>query len=921
MGWNSSTWQLIAALTFTVSAAGRAALADPAPSTDAGSSANDLMEITVTGIRASLDRAQQIKKDAPQVVEAVTLEDLGKFADSDVADTLQRVPGVDIDRNDNGVSGDRVTIRGLGPAYTQVTVNGRVVLTGGDEGIINMRQFNFDVLPTETISGLLIYKTPTAEMPESGLAGTVDVRTLRPLDYRSGSGNAFGSLSAFESHDDQSRSTRPRFSGSLGGKFLDDTLGVFGTFMTSKQDVANNELFSRFATKNLQFADNGNGVVNRTIDNVLVPSQITTDIDKGTITRHAFSGSVQWKPSDRFELNGDFEYSEIKNDQDRIYGDLYIAGQGIYSGVASPGGYTVADGNLVAFDTSKLTYPAGTTPAIGFTPYPLLFNNDQALYSGGLNAVWSGEQWKLKGDAGYSDSTFKQDLRLLVGSSPALNNNVSFDGRSTVPTISGVTNVFAPPGSETNVSFKHVNLNSSKVLSFKLDFDYDVNSNFKLKTGYRRQVTDVHVSGYSNLDIAPDAASGFTDAVATKITTTQVTNTPSGYLSKYGFGINLPYSSYYLNGPLLPAIVYGGYPDPTADTGIAFATTETTNAFYVQSDGVGNIFSLPAEGNAGIRVVETELTSNAQSTVIVSSPLGPQLSSTRVPDSDKNSYWTFLPAANLNLHVSDNTRLRLGVSRVMSRPEYNLTAPINTLYFLDPNNPLTDKSQPPGATAGNTKLKPLTAWQFDTTAEYYTANRGALYASFFYKRVSDFILTVNETGVTLPGQGATLFDVTYPFNSKRGTVKGAELGFDQPLSFLPSMFDGLGIQANYTYVDSSVSLATGALIHGFPGASKTSVNSVLYYEKYGIGARLAYAYRSDYLASLTDSRTGQPTFTEGYGQLNASLSYKIVPHVEITLSGVNLTNADRRDYISDRGMFKSFVQRSKILSAGIRGTF
>jgi iron complex outermembrane recepter protein len=141
------------------------------------------------------------------------------------------------------------------------------------------------------------------------------------------------------------------------------------------------------------------------------------------------------------------------------------------------------------------------------------------------------------------------------------------------------------------------------------------------------------------------------------------------------------------------------------------------------------------------------------------------------------------------------------------------------------------------------------------------------------------------------------------------------------LSFLPSMFDGLGIQANYTYVDSSVSLATGALIHGFPGASKTSVNSVLYYEKYGIGARLAYAYRSDYLASLTDSRTGQPTFTEGYGQLNASLSYKIVPHVEITLSGVNLTNADRRDYISDRGMFKSFVQRSKILSAGIRGTF
>jgi iron complex outermembrane receptor protein len=230
------------------------AAADLTVPAGSSSSDTDLQEVVVTGIRASLETAQNIKRNAAEVVEAVTMEDLGKFTDVSVSDTLTRVPGVQIDRDDQGISGDRASIRGLGPSYVQVTVNGRVPLTGGSEGINDFRQVNLDIVPTQVLSGLLVYKTPSAELVEPGLAGSIELQTLRPLDYKPPSGqNYFGSVSIDEQYDTEAKTYAPRYGVIFGGKLFDDTVGAYVSAFKTDPKIRVDEAFARFETDNLSF--------------------------------------------------------------------------------------------------------------------------------------------------------------------------------------------------------------------------------------------------------------------------------------------------------------------------------------------------------------------------------------------------------------------------------------------------------------------------------------------------------------------------------------------------------------------------------------------------------------------------------------------------------------------------------------------
>src|SRR6266851_4190378 len=229
----------LSALTVVLAGGVQAQTGPSAPSDTAGSagaaaneaangSANDqtLQEIVVTGIQAALQAAQKEKRNASEVVEAITPEDLGKFTDNSIADELQRVPGVQIDRGTDGRSGDHVSIRGMGSEFITTTVNGRTPGGYGIEGLRGLREFAVDVLPSEILSGVLIYKTPSAELVESGLGGEVDFQTLKPLDYKPKSGeHYFGSITA----KTQTNSTEPKWgkgvSGIFGDKLLDGTLG------------------------------------------------------------------------------------------------------------------------------------------------------------------------------------------------------------------------------------------------------------------------------------------------------------------------------------------------------------------------------------------------------------------------------------------------------------------------------------------------------------------------------------------------------------------------------------------------------------------------------------------------------------------------------------------------------------------------
>ena len=923
-----------AALTLCGTAPSASAQSVPPATTEAAAIPADSGDIVVTGIRASAFKSQQLKRDASSVIEVVTLEELGKFADDNLADSLQRVPGVQIERNDAGISGDRASIRGLGPSFVTVTVNGRVPFSGGNEGISALRQYNFDALPSEIVSGIVVYKTPTAELVETGLAGEIELKTLRPLDYRSPFGrNIFGAISGRLEDDDQTSGVNKRVSGVLGGKFFDDTLGVYVAGVYSDAKVRKDELFARFARKDLRFDDNGDGVVDRTVKNVLVPNQPTMSSDTGVDKRRAVSAGLQYRPSKEFEFNLDYSWSKYAALQNRAMSDIAFgpnaAGQGVFAGISRPGGYVVENNELVAFDTSKIVFDDPTPHPVGAGPTALLYNNTSNTYLYGANFKWTGDHSHLSGDYSHSILNYRNQLGLAIAVSspnPLNNGPITWDGRPDVPILSGLNNVFNPPGTPRDGFFAREYVNSTRADEFRLDYEHDLGESFKVKVGARTQDTNVDVSSRS-LFVGPCCGSGadlgYTNAAAVQIGRGIDTGRNANFLSDFGFQTVLPLSDYYAGLNTLPALrdaPFTGDPDPA----LTLHVRERTTAFYAQGEGKGDLFGVSAEGNIGLRAVRTEEEATAFTAVQTVSAVGNAVISRDSRQiTDRNSYWNYLPSANLTLHPTDNMNVRLGVAKVMSRPEYEFLAPRNTVTFIDPNDPLRDPTANPTASGGNTHLKPMTAWTYDVTVEYYTPNRGAFYASAFYKDVKNFVLAQPQLNTTLPGFGNQKFDTVQPVNFSDGRVVGFEVGLDQPLTFLPAPFDGFGIQANYTYVDSKFDKTIDALSFGFPGASKHNFNAVGYYEKHGFAVRVAYVYRSDYFVNLGGGgdRSSEPQFTKGSDQLNASVSYKFTPNLEAIVSGVNLTKSNRRDFVVIPDFFRSFIERSRLVSVGVRAAF
>ena len=899
--------------------------------TSGGNTASDpeLEEVVVTGIRASLETAQYIKRDAGEVIEAVTMEDLGKFTDVSVSDTLTRVPGVQIDRDDQGISGDRASIRGLGPSYVQVTVNGRVPLTGGSEGINDFRQVNLDIVPTQVLSGLLVYKTPSAELVEPGLAGSIELQTLRPLDYKPPSGqNYFGSVGIDGQYDTEAKSYSPRYSVILGGKLFDDTVGVYVSAFKSDPKIRVDEVFARFETDNLSLDPGGTGHATQVLNNVVVPSRVTAQEGLGTDRRLGVTVGLQYKPNEHLDVNVDYELMRRDNDQIQDYADLWFnggaGGTSIYKANALPGGFTVQDGYLTGFNSSKLYYP-GSTAAVTpeYQPYPLYFYNDQQSSVGGINVVYSGDGWKAKFDWGHATSEFTQDLRAFIGQGNLGEPGLAFNGATTIPTFTGFTNNGQPPGAVFAL-FENQNRYRSNDNSFKLDLQFDVAPSWVLKTGARYQVTNLSVGATEYLPGLVAGIPGVPASDQPAVTAALYTNGNTNFINS-SFGIPLLSQNYAAGQALFPgAIPNYSSPNATPSPSSDWTAYERTSAFYVQGDYKNVLFGVPFTGNVGIRAVYTNLDSSANESVTTTNYIGAQISSTEVPATQNNSYWRFLPAGNLNFHLRDDLNLRLGAGEVMSRPEYNLTIPQNSLGL----NPATNVNS---GTIGETKLKPMTAWVFDITTEYYTASHGAVYGSLFYKKIKDFVIDATSNNVSVPGF-TELFTVNGPVNAPGGFAEGFELGFNQPFTFLPTPLDGFGVQANYTYVDSAldtngikpvISSTTSEVLNGgFPGSSRNNFNGVFYYEKYGASVRVAYNYRSSYFENIGGSgdRTAQPTWTAAAGQVDLTASYAFTRHFSVTFTGVNLNGAERRDYIENPNVFRSYVERPTTYILGVRGT-
>jgi iron complex outermembrane receptor protein len=915
-------------------------------------SPDQLEEIQVTGIRASVQASQELKREAPSVVEAITLEDLGKFTDTNITDALQRVPGVSIDRNPlpQFGGGDSVAIRGLGAEYSSTTINGRDALGTPNFMGLSSRNFDFASVPPEIISGITVYKSSTSELIEPGMAGQVDMRTLRPLDYAEKKpGNYFGSLTASGSKYDGDNRVGPRLSGIIGGKFLDGTVGAYATVL----DSIDYQHIAQFETYNNQYSfgvQQPGGTVNQ-YNNVW--STWGTDSWEPDLKteRFATSGGLQIKPNDNLDIMVDaiYDHYSIHEDAEADYfqssgifnltpASIAAPGAAVIGGQGVPG---ITSGGLTYFNTRNISniIPPGS-PNSGALSYDAPFHdlNDYHYFVGGINAVWKSDDDRLKvsTDIAHSDNDYwahwmRSYLQNGIGGEDTYNAQGAFP----VYTFSNTpATVVTNPNSYTSYGFveNFEKENRGNRDSYRIDLGYKVLDGLTEKLGVNYQATSTRfismnfdpstfptavpsnyfIPGATSLVAWPVAIpnASFANFCAANKTFCQQTNQNIG-----SFAGGFPTHSGTPGGqgvPFVPATPGDVFDLNTTES---YMLNEQNTAFYDQLDFKGDLGSWKYSGNAGLRAVHEQVQGTAFQGVVttVGYTSGGVLSSVVAPVTEENSYWEFLPSFNFSLNPLDNLAFRLGFSKTISLASAQQLAPIGTIDVVVPTK--SGIAQPSQATTQNIDLRPTEAKNYDITVEYYTSYGGAYIGSLFYKDVHDLITNVVEDNQTLPGQGSRLFVLNSVINGSAGHAKGFELGTNQPLTFLPSPWDGLGVQGNFTYVETATN------VNGFPtqfiGSSKDNLNINAYYEKFGYALRVAYLYRSSYVNDFSNG----VDIVDPQHQVDASLSKKLTDHLELILTGSNLTSQDLAIRSQQGGFLTSYVQRPRSLAVALRGSF
>jgi TonB-dependent receptor len=386
-----------------------------------------------------------------------------------------------------------------------------------------------------------------------------------------------------------------------------------------------------------------------------------------------------------------------------------------------------------------------------------------------------------------------------------------------------------------------------------------------------------------------------------------------GYCNASNFGKGSMTGSFPTSAAGKPGDVLG------IDPGDTYLIHETKISAYAMATYDGEIGGLGIAGNAGVRGVHIhERADGFQGTVF-------RLGTEHTPDPtmpdqtnlvrDTNSYWKVLPTANITIKPTHNINLRFAAAKTISLPDLSSLSPTGTATVILPD--ASGGAQPSFFSGGNTQLRPTQAWNFDFTAEYYLRNGGALIGSLFYKDVKNLVQGVTTLG-TVPGQGDRIFNISTTGNAQSGRAYGAEFGVNEPLSFLPGALGGLGIQANYTYINSKARFA-GIGEVPFGGTSTHNANASVYYQHGGWDGRLSYTYRSKQLVSSfspVDRDYLKPQYS-----LDFNINRKISDHLEARINLVNLTGRDVYQYASSSGRLEDYYQRARTFLVGFRASF
>jgi TonB-dependent receptor len=863
----------------------------PATTGDNKENVVTLDSLEVTGLRGSLGAAAEIKLSNLQVVDSIVASDIDKLPDINASYALSRVPGVQLAHTFSGLGGNgAVTIRGLNQITN--TIDGRQVITpggiaNGTAGVgVGQRNFDYSQIPSSLIAGIDVYKTASAKEIDGGLGGLVDVRMRKPFDFADGygAGATIGTTYSELAHENE----------------WSYNLFANATAMTKAGKIGVLVAYSDLTTPWREDAIGiGNPIPNANVvsgdPTVLSSSGYNINSSFGEFKTDGMNVVIQWQPSEHWEFYAGYNPNKWRNIQDTAQFTTSLTAAN-----------TVA-GSGVLFEGSSTAVRAATFNNVTGTAYGLIrdLENKLEMYSGG--GSYSNGDLTLKFDANHytSSNRFHNNLVFASVTIPSL----TYDLAGEIPTVQ-IAGVSLQDPSVYRLSQVNYRLfpSNTEGNAARIDGEYNLSRGFFSKIlGGVRYATTTSDNGPTGLFLGSYSI----PATANTLNLFPGLWGPSpiqDFFTPYKqqqFPSYLAGKTEYMRDANAFYKAYGATNTPDTSATVnrlsLFDIKETTTAFYLMPQFSTSIGGRVIEGNIGLRAVQTKNDLNGfQGTS----------SASAVPLNLQNSYWDYLPSFNGRMNLSDRLYFRAAASKTISRPNFGSMSPSLTLNANPVNPNLNSGSQ------GNPDLKPIRSTNFDVGLEYYFNKHDMVYVAAFYKDVEGFIASFSEP--------QTHDGVTYLISTSRNLnpakIKGIEVGYQSFFTFLPAPWDGFGLQANYTYVNSSTpSTISGAgrVTTPLTNLSEDSYNIVLMYEKGPLSARLAYNFRSTFItgfAYFVDTGLLNQQM-EGYADLDASLNYQISKNISIAIQGVNLTDTLRyQDYGSKMVPSNIFTDGRQILA-------
>lgn len=835
--------------------------------------------IIVSGFRESLESAVAEKRNSDQIVESVTAEDIGRLPDASIGESIARLPGLTSQRL-NGRA-NVISIRGFGPDFSQTLLNGREQTTTSDNRSVELDQY-----PSEIVSQVVVYKSPTASLVGQGLVGTVDIRTVRPLE----TGKQVLAIGARGSYADLgklnagSRELGYRVNGAYVDQFADDTIGI--SLAASYVD----EPYQLQEFNAWGYAGDGSA------GNPSVIGGSKSFVTSTRLKRLGVNGTLQAQATDTIMLTFDGFYSNFKDDQSKRGVELPL-GFGAFGTTTTIG--TVEDG----FATS------GTFNNVRGVVRNDIFQRKADLYSFGFNARHEGDDgWKAFFDVGYS-RTDRNELSLESYAGTGFNGDDTGNGAAaSIGFQSGPTGTVFNPSldySDPSVIFLTDPLGwggggipqagywNNRIIDDEL-WQFRAEVEKELETGFLSSVQFGMNYTTREKSLTPDEAfvrlpnGALTAAVPTQF---QLRSTDLGFL---GLGPIVSYDARDLidAGVLVlePRLTSG--PNAANDViGKGFTVNEDLMTVYLQANIYQELGAGTLTGNFGVQAVNT----NQDSTGFIFPPAGPE------QRTFGDSFWDVLPSANLSLRLNSDTVIRLAASREIMRPRLD-DMRLSIGFGIDATGGPDGIIRGGG---GNPFLRPYRANAVDFNVEQYFGQGGVIALQLFYKDIKSFIFNgrfdfdfssfPEPTGAAAFPNLPTIGTLDAPVNTGGGDLYGGELAVTMPLGSIVSALEGFGITGGASYTETNVEDANGNETQ-IPGYSKWVVNGTAYFEKWGFNSRVSARYRSTFLGDFTGFG-GTPTRRTALGEtiIDAQIGYDFqegspLEGLSLYLQGQNLTD-------------------------------